>query len=310
VARGVHASEKGIIRTNKGGIPRFKFKRKLALLAMKNGQSREQEPYFSGFSAVPGSVKEKLYPDGLPFYHAHDPMATTICVCLHGFTATPYEASPVAEACFSAGFDTVAPLLPGHGYANLDDQHEHIVRMTFDGTVEATRAEISIAREKYEHVFIYGQSLGGALALMMAEEGLVDACATTAPAIKLPLGAGLATVLFGRVDINMNKKVRKSFYNASYPFNNSIAGVAVQRIALEARKNLERITCPVLVCHSHKDSTINPVVPLWIQQRSHGSVEVTWFDESNHTMPLDVQGTEISDTIARFFKRQIDILYP
>jgi len=268
---------------------------------MKHDNLRDKEPYFSGFESVPYAVKDKFYPEGLPFYHFHEPMASTICVCLHGFTATPYETAPVATACFSAGLDTVAPLLPGHGYAKLDDQHEHIVRVTFDGLIEATRAEIDAAREKYKHVFIYGQSMGGALALLMAEEGLVEACATTAPAIKLPLGSGLATVLFGRVNVNMNKKTRHSFYNASYPFNNSIAGVAIQHLALQARKNLGRITCPVLVCHSHNDSTINPVVPKWIQQRARGPVEVAWFDESDHTMPLDVQGEDVSNTIARFF---------
>lgn len=273
---------------------------------MKRDKNRKEEPYFSGFSAVPEDVKLKLYPDGLPFYQVHDPIATTICVCLHGFTATPYEVSPVAEACYSAGFDTVAPLLPGHGYANPEDQHEHIVRVTFDNLVEASRAELECARNQYGRVFVFGQSLGGALALLMAEkEGLVDACAMTAPAIKLPLGSGLGTVLFGRVNMNLKKKTRNTFYNASYPFNNSIAGVAVQHIALQARKNLDRITCPVLVCHSHNDPTINPVVPSWIQQRARGPVEVAWFDESGHTMPLDVQGKDVSNTIARFFTRQI-----
>jgi carboxylesterase len=272
---------------------------------MMKDQSREKEAFFSGFSAVPEDVKEKLYPDGLPFYHAHDPMATTICVCLHGFTATPYEVRPVADACFSAGLDTVAPLLPCHGYANLEDQHEHIIQMTLQGIIKATRAEIAAARRLFGRVFVYGQSMGGALALLMAEEGLVDACAMTAPAIKLPLGSGLGTVLFGRVNVNMKKKTKNTFYNASYPFNNSIAGVAVQHIALQARKNLDRITCPVLVCHSHNDSTISPIVPLWIQQRARGPVEVAWFDKSDHTMPLDVQGKEVSDTIAGFFTRQL-----
>lgn len=267
----------------------------------------EPKGYFSGFDEIPLEIKPKLWGEGLPFYLAHDQKPETIVVCLHGYTATPYEAKPIGKACFELGMDAVGPLMPGHGYKDVSDQKKHLsAEMKVDNMLNAVRMEVQRARDHYNKVFLFGQSMGGVLTLIIAGEGLVDACATTAPAIKLPFGSGLARYLLGWTDIylaDQGQAEDRDFINYSYPFVGAQSGKELHKLSMMARKKLKNITCPVLECHSHNDGTIDPVVANWIENNVSGPVQVNWYDESDHTMPLDVQGEEISQDIAKFFDK-------
>ncbi|MDJ0555628.1 MAG: alpha/beta fold hydrolase [Microcoleaceae cyanobacterium MO_207.B10] len=262
-------------------------------------------PYFSGFETVPPKYQIKLWSDGLPWYYKNEQNQTNgVVICLHGFTATPYEIRPVGKTCLERGIDAVAPLLPGHGYAQLAAQKTEFSKMTKEVMFEAVRQEISRARKHYEFVGIFGHSMGGAIALTMASEGLVDACTVTAPAIKLPFRVEILTGLLGWANISLPKNP-DNFNNPNYLFDNSKAGLALQRIALHSRQYLSQITCPTLVVHSHNDPLIDAIVVQWIKAQVKGTFEAVWFDESGHVMTLDVKGKEVAETVAQFLAKQI-----
>ncbi|NEN92326.1 MAG: alpha/beta fold hydrolase [Okeania sp. SIO3H1] len=257
-------------------------------------------PYFSGFEAIPLEYKNKLWSDGLPWYYKNEQnKANAVVICLHGFTATPYEVSPVGRACLQLGIDGVAPLLPGHGYSQMAEQKKEFSKITKDIMFEAVRQEIIQARKHYDFVGIFGHSMGGAIALTMASEGLVDACTVTAPAIQLPLRAEILMGLLSWVNISIPKNP-DNFYNPNYLFENSKAALVLQRIALHSRQYLAKITCPTLVVHSHNDPLVNSIVVKLIQEQVKGSFEAVWFDESGHVMTLDVKSKEVSEAIAQF----------
>jgi len=265
--------------------------------------------YYSGFDEIEPKYKNLLWEQGQPFYIKNKTKSDSIVVCFHGFGATPYETRPIADECFKLGIDAVAPILPAHGYANIEDQRTQFVKMNFDDMMNAAREEVKKARQSYKKVYGYGQSMGGAIALAIATEGLVDGLGLTAPAIKLPKGAGTAGFLFGHFNLNMTKKqnpAERAFVNYSYSIYNSKAARHLQKIAKYARGRLSKITCPILECHSHRDTQIDPIVASWLQERVKAPVKIEWFDASGHTMPLDVSGKEVSVTIAKFLKQLAD----
>lgn len=45
----------------------------------------------------------------------HDQPRDRVCLCFHGFTAGPHQMIPMGQHFFRAGYNVVAPLLPGHG---------------------------------------------------------------------------------------------------------------------------------------------------------------------------------------------------
>ncbi len=258
--------------------------------------------YYSAFEEVPEEFKPLLFERSLPYHRKHDPPSDTIVICLHGFSAAPFEVKVIADTIFDGGIDVCAPILPFHGYKNVADQKKYWPRMTKDIMFDVCLLEISKARQQYKKVFMYGQSMGGALTLSMASLGLVDAAASTAPAIRIaPFSRFLAKLLWV-FNINQPKKDPDKHDTDHYRFNNARAARELLKIADYAKNNLENINAPVFVCHSHKDDTIDgPLTVGWMQEKIK-DFKVSWFDESEHVIPLDPQKEEAAKEIAEFFK--------
>ncbi|WP_206753572.1 MULTISPECIES: carboxylesterase [unclassified Limnothrix] len=270
-------------------------------------------PYLSGFEALSAQERAQLHPDAVPFQLAAaltTAKETTkgrsrgVVICLHGFTAMPYGVGPVARAIAQQGLDVVAPLLPGHGWRDRPVQEREIAKITPDRLLAAARDEVRRAREQYDFVAMYGDSMGGAIALILAAEGLLDACAVTAPALQLPFRGAVLARYLGWLNFSIPKRLNRRFYAPCYEFENARAGRVLWRLSRRAKAGLERITCPVFVAHSHADRTIAYQAAEWVRDRVAGPVELQWFDRSGHVLPLDVEGPAVATAISQFFQQQ------
>ena len=102
---------------------------------------------------------------------------------LHGYTATPQQLRPWAEAFARAGFAVEAPLLPGHGTSAIEMQ----TTQWSDYTQCAENACQKLA-ERHQHVFVGGLCSGGSLAAWLALQhstlsGLIIINGFSSPAI-------------------------------------------------------------------------------------------------------------------------------
>ena len=259
--------------------------------------------YYSAFEEVPEEFKGLLFEKALPYYRKHDPPSDTIVLCFHGFSAVPFEIKVIADAIFDVGMDVAATLQPFHGYKRIEDQKLYWPRMTKDIMFNAAKLEISKARQRYKKVFMYGQSMGGAITLSMAGMGLVDAVAGTAPAIRLPFNGRILAPLFAPFNVNLPKGERL-FDSPGYDFNNARAAKELGKIAKFARDNLENISVPVFVCHNTHDDAINGKITVGWMKDKIKDFKVSWFDEFEkdaHVLPLDVKRDEVAKEIAEFF---------
>ncbi len=265
--------------------------------------------YYSGFSPkqlIPNNI---LFPNAVPFWlkHNSEDSKNVIVICVHGHGATTYESLPIAKEIFKIGIDVVGMILPAHGIKDIKQAQKAMGKVKMHDWLNAIRTEIKKAHEFYDHVFIYGQSMGGAIGLVMAAENQVEACAVTSPAIKLPKMAGIITFLLGWLNINVSVDLEnEEIFNEVYAFRNMKDTKQLVKLAKITRKILFKIRCPTLVCHSHNDQLIDPSVPILIQKRVKGPVKINWYDKSGHCMPLDVQGKQIGSDIADFFKKQTE----
>ncbi|MBE7385965.1 MAG: alpha/beta fold hydrolase [Leptolyngbya sp. SIO1E4] len=262
------------------------------------------QPYFSGFDPLPSDIETRLMPEAKPQSLTPNPSADAVVICLHGFTGTPYEVGPAVRAIADKGLSVVVPLLPGHGYRDRAEQKQKFARITPDGMLAAVRQEIARARERYRHVGMFGFSMGGAIALTMAAEGLLDVCAVAAPALRLPRKAEILIPLLSWASFTLAAPITEEFYLPAYEFYHSRALRTLWQLSRHAQQQLPQIHCPMLAVHSHNDLTVPPVVLQMMQARMAVQIETAWFDNSGHSMLLDASGPVVSTTIAEFFSRQ------
>ena len=212
-------------------------------------------------------------------------------VCLHGFGGMPYEVNPVAAACAVAGLDAITVLLPGHGYAQPQDQRREFARLTRPGLLTAARETIAQARKTYRRVGVFGLSTGGAIALLMAAESRIDACAVGAAALRLPTSAEILIPLLSWASFYLPKQSAYDFYVPTYSFHHSRALRALWQVSKVARSRLADIQCPIVMN--------------WLKRDISSSLETAWFDDCGHCLPLDVSGAAISQDVAEFMVKRL-----
>ncbi len=94
-----------------------------------------------------------------------------VCVMLlHGWTSTPYEMRVLGKELHEQGIAVDAPLLSGHGTRPQD-----LENVTWDQWVADADRAYKRLRRQYARVYVGGMSMGGNLALHVAQRN-PDAC--------------------------------------------------------------------------------------------------------------------------------------
>jgi carboxylesterase len=107
-----------------------------------------------------------VLPGAEPF--AADRGRVGIVLC-HGFTGSPQGLRGWGEALAASGVSVRLPRLPGHGTT-----WQEMNRTTWDEWYDEVDAAFAELRERCSSVFVAGLSMGGALALRLAEQHGAD----------------------------------------------------------------------------------------------------------------------------------------
>ncbi|MCW2777592.1 MAG: putative esterase/lipase [Frankiales bacterium] len=227
-----------------------------------------------------------VLPGAEPFDLPGGPVGVVLC---HGFTGTPQSMRPWGEHLAAAGLTVAGPRLPGHGTRWQDmnrtrfaDWYGELER-TFDGL-----------RARCDTVFAMGLSMGGTLTLRLAEErgdqlaGLVLVNASLASErndVKLvPL---LSRVLSSMPGIASDVK-KPGVTELAYDRVPLAAMASLTRAWPVVRRDLSRISCPVLVYRSREDHVVEPVSGrLLLEGLAGGRVEERVLEDSYHVATLD-----------------------
>ena len=198
-----------------------------------------------------------VLPGAEPLRRSGGPVGVLLC---HGFTGTPQSMRPWAEHLADAGLSVSLPLLPGHGTT-----WQLMNRTRFaDWYAEVERAFEEL-REHCPTVFAMGLSMGATLALRLAElrgdqvAGLVVVNASLATerrdARLLPLLSRVLPSLPGIASDIAKPGVSELAYDR-IPLR---AANSLQQAWPVVRRELPRITCPVLAYRSATDHVVTPL---------------------------------------------------
>lgn len=248
-------------------------------------------------------------PGAEPYRHDGGPVGVLLC---HGFTGSPYALRPWAEHLAGAGYTVSLPRLPGHG---TSWREANLTRWE-DWYAEVDRAFREL-RGVCDHVAVFGLSMGGALALLLAEKYGDEICAVVLvnPSILtldkrarlLPL-LRLTVPSVGSIADDIKKPgVTERAYDRT-PIK---AFYSVTKLWATVRRRLARVHQPLLVFRSREDHIVEPLNTEIIRRHvSSAEVEVRVLDNSYHVAVLDHDAQSIFDESVTFLGKHAPLAGP
>lgn len=250
-----------------------------------------------------------------PFSHDGEPgdaRAEVGVVLCHGFTGSPASMRPWADALAAAGHTVRLPLLPGHG-----TRWQDLNATTFDDWLSAITAAVEELHGRCRAVVVAGLSMGGTLALRVAElhgdriAGLVlvnPSVMTTRIDAKfgwllralLPVVLTVLPSLPGIAD-----DIRKpGIVEGGYDRLPVAAGLSLQAAWKVVRRDLPRVTVPLLLLHSAVDHVVEPEnAAIVLAEVSSKDVREVLLDNSYHVATLDHDAPLIEQASLAFIER-------
>jgi carboxylesterase len=243
-----------------------------------------------------------VMPGAEPFHADGGPVGVLLC---HGFTGTPQSLRPWAEHLAAAGLTVALPRLPGHGTTVAEANMTHWE----DWYAELDR-NLTQLQETCDDVFVMGLSMGGTLAIRLAEQhgdaisGLVlvnPSLLTKRPdRFLLPVlrwavptwpGIGSDIKKPGSVELAYDKIPVKASYQLT-------------RLWLTTRNDLDKVTQPVLIFRSTEDHVVEPdSCRMFLEKAGSTDVREVLLEDSYHVATLDNDAPTIFEGSLDFVRK-------
>lgn len=243
-----------------------------------------------------------VVPGAEPYAGGSGPDGVLLC---HGFTGSPRSMRPWAEHLERNGFRVVLPRLPGHG---TTWQEMNQTRWE-DWYAEVDRALLDL-RARCVRVFLAGLSMGGGLAVRLAEQhgDAVAGLALVNPSIGsydrrmalLPVLRHLVPSLAGISSDIALPDVLEGGYDRS-PLH---AAWSLTRMWADTQQHLDRVTQPLLIFKSVRDKVVDERSLELIRAGVRSSdLSVVPLERSYHVATLDHDAELIFTSSSAFFRR-------
>jgi len=251
----------------------------------------------AGGALLPGAEPFEAAPGG-----ADGRVGVLLC---HGFTGSPQSLRPWAEHLAAAGFRVSLPLLPGHGTHWKDLQST-----TWQDWYAELDKALRTLRDGCDSVFVAGLSMGGGLALRLAQVhgAALDGVIVVNPSVKRNASKEALIPLLARVvpafpgiasDIKQPGSTEVAYDKVPLK-----AALSLTRLWATVQADLPKVTVPLLLFRSPEDHVVHPSNSALVLEKV-GSTDVTevLLPDSYHVATLDNDARTIFEGSVEFVRR-------
>ena len=207
---------------------------------------------------------------------------------IHGFTSTTSGMMFLAQQFSEAGFHVELPSLPGHGttWQNLN-------KTSYKDWVAELQKSLQILQSRTSNIYVCGLSLGGALALRIAQlhpeiSGIVlinNACKFTHPKFWFVPIIRFFIPSTPAIASDIKDPEEKEIAYDRTPTNGVYQMLRLMKIV---RKNLPQTKQPILIFKSKEDHVIPRISALFTFDKIGSSQkELIWLENSYHVATMD-----------------------
>lgn len=243
-----------------------------------------------------------LMPGAEPFHHDG---GRTGALLVHGFTGTPQSLRDWARHLADADLTVALPRLPGHGTSIAEANLTH-----WEDWYGEIEKHLALLLERCDQVFVMGLSMGGTLAVRLAEEhgdeiaGLVlvnPSLLTRRPdRFVLPVMRFVKATWPGIASDIKKAGVTELAYD-QIPMK---AAFQLSRLWLTTRQDLGKVTQPLLLLRSTEDHVVEPdSARLLLEKVSSTDVREVLLEDSYHVATLDNDAPAVFAASLDFVRR-------
>ncbi len=228
---------------------------------------------------------------------------------LHGFNDTPQSVRALAEALHVAGWGVHVPLLPHHGRGAA----EFIAHASAAVWIADARAAWAALRARYPTAVVAGQSMGGALAVILAAEAPPAAAVLLAPYLHMSRRVRLLSRIWPLWSLAMPKLrgnperglrdpgARARSLGGEYFTPRTVA--ELRRVVDAARAASPSVRVPTLVVHSREDYRIpSPSALRGFAGLGSADKTLVWRDDTGHVVAADRGKEEVFALVASWLE--------
>lgn len=225
----------------------------------------------------------------------------------HGFTGSVASLRPWAERLVGAGYRVSVPRLPGHGTS-----WQEMNRTAWPDWYATLERELADLRRDCDQVVAGGLSMGGALAIRLAEQHRdVRGLLLVNPAIATRDRRMAAVPLMARFQASVaaigNDIAKPGVSEHAYSRTPLRALVSMLALQKDVRSRLEAVTCPTLLCVSDVDHVVDTSSRELLRGRlSDDQLEVVALHRSYHVATLDHDAEVIEEASLDFLRRRLE----
>lgn len=259
-------------------------------------------------------MKEKAIPVvrrcALPYALIHEPKATHAVVALHGFTGYAGELSLPAQRLFEAGLDVYVPRYPGHGTNGEDFLSSNGAQWL----EEAERQYQEVALQ-YAEVSLLGHSMGGVIAVILAQRHQVKRMVLYAPALIIPAlpvkSLAILRFFIKRKQKEWNRDPSYQFFDIRDSDDDEFLGkeywswnypgqvYELERLRRQAVDVLSEVIADTLVFTGGEDLTIPQSAGILVLNEGKGKNNWVHLPKGTHLIPYDRDDTTREEAMDR-----------
>jgi carboxylesterase len=233
-----------------------------------------------------------------PFYGGSGSVGVLFC---HGFTGSPWSLLEWAQFTAEAGYRVSLPRLPGHGTS-----WQEMNVTGWPDWYSCIEREFDELRSHCDQVFVAGLSMGGSLALRLAEKrgeqvaGLILVNPAVVPYAKDRL-APIAQHFVASVSAVGSDIADPSVSEHAYDRSPVRAAASMMKMWVEVRACLDLVACPVLLFRSATDHVVPHASKDFIRDHVSSDVIVERvLANSYHVATMDYDKQQIFDESVEF----------
>ncbi len=177
------------------------------------------------------------------------------CLCIHGFTGSPYEVQPLADYLSEkTDWKVVVPVLPGHG------ETLSLKNITFSQWLDCAENALLKLQEECETVYIIGFSMGGLIAAFLTARYPVSKLVMLSAAAKYINFSQIKKDVKKMLQDFREKKLHENAlflrYREKLIMTPPLATREFQKVVRLARPALRKVNVPVFIAQGTADGIV------------------------------------------------------